>query len=362
MWRLQRACTDFDKALLKLHNLKEVEACFTRSEGTSTLRWRDYEFLDISYDEFFGLDVDDAAMEEAAPLAILLRAMGQRDLYSSSLNSLTSLRLDFSMSDWWGPQDSIVIWEAQWRGMEEEKQAILKRNLTVAVSAFDNLTDVHVRFNDRDDMPEFLRALALYLSRADELRRLELRLETRYKTWPPLDMLAKINERGRWPRWPMLRHLSLKGFVFPKSSILRTLSFAAPTLESFSLQNCMMLGGDNPWSRLFEDMSLIPFQNLHRPEFRFCEQDTPNREILNTAPRPWSFQELDARSIVLIHMKNEGEHYAMGYSSLIYDYILKRTDIMPPLELFSTSATDSGSLSAEKNPPQIVSGGRRWFI
>lgn len=350
--RLRKACTDFEKALLKLRNLKEVQVCFTRRDDFCFFNWRNHEFcdIDICYGKFYGLRKNRAIEEEAAPLAFLFPALGKRN---SSSNSLTSLRLDLRMDSWWGLQDLLATWILEEDEEEEEDEEDIKAEKvhlistgdnTFTMEAFYHLTDVHIRFTKRDDMTAFLNSLAMFLSRAKKLRRLELRFENPNDRWQGLDMLCAINKHFQWP---MLSHLSLQGFEFPGSSILQTFSSAAPTLQSFSLRNCLLHGGETPWSQLFEDIRRIPFQNLHRSEFRICEQDIVRQDDLNTEPQPWSYQELDARSMVLIRIERGDEDYLMGYSSLIYDYILKRTDVMPPLKLFSTSATDSGSFWAE---------------
>lgn len=347
IWRLQKAFIDLETALLKLRNLKEVQAYFTRNDDDFSFIWRNYKLEDGGpiHDDFYDLDRDQAVKQEAAPLAVLFRVLGKRN---SSSDSLTSLRLDLRMDGWWGLQDLLATWKIQEGDGEEEEdeevitkeelQVIVTKAQTFTTGAFYHLTDVHIHFNKRSDMTAFLNSLSTFLSEAKKLLRLELKFDIPNDRWQGLDMLCAINKHFQWP---MLSHLSLQGFEFPGSSILQTFSSAAPTLQSFSLRNCMLHGGETPWSQLFKDMRRIPFRNLHRSEFRICEQDIVRQDVLNTEPQPWSYQELDARSIVLIRMKRGDEEYIMGYSSLIYDYILKRTDVMPPLQLFSTSAMES---------------------
>ncbi|KAF4545855.1 uncharacterized protein LTHEOB_4507 [Lasiodiplodia theobromae] len=361
--RLQRACVDFEEALLSLRNIRQLRVCIKGRESGHFLHWRGYVF-DVSYATCFGLDWDMAIAEEIAPLAFILRILGKRN---SSSDSLTSIRMHLNGDKWWGLQDIDYAWTApnadeyedEDEGMETfggRSESIIQKNCHMAEKAFIHLTDIRIGFGLQDDNHVFLEALGRCLEKAKKLDRLDLSAFGHDVLWnvAHFDMLTKINN---FARWPMIRHLNLDSVQFMEGSILRMLSLVAPTLEKLSLKNCLLL--DNPdsdddwdenldekssWSKVYDKMRLISFRALYDLNFKWCYQKTVHTDLLESSD--WSPPENEDISGQVKHIMVDsvGVHLVIGYSSDIYDYILKRTETKPPLRFFRALDSDVVSL------------------
>lgn len=338
--RFQQACSGFEEAVQKFRNLQGLHVEFDLSHCDDEIYWRDHT-IDVKYDHFYGIDEEQAIAEEAAPLALILRALGKRSASSSSLVSLT---LELTGDPWWGLQDL----EDPWIPLEPEvdnegilsplSQAVLKNNLTLMDDAFAYLTDICVKFVEKDEIPDFMQALASLLNKASGLTHLELNyvpLLFPLPRWQGFDMLTDINNHAMLSK---ITHLYLACIQFSEASLLHTLSLVASSLKSITLWGCRLLGEDT-WSHCYEGMRLIPFQVLNDLDFQECRQEVEHEEVLDTPSRDWSEKDVNARSVVTHHM-SPSSHTRVGYSSDIYDYILKRTDSMPPLQKFHKGKVD----------------------
>lgn len=335
--RLQKACFDFEKALLSLPNLQQLRIDHNVTNAIYTSYWRRYYFTDRN---FSGMEFFSDAGSDVAPIAFLLQILGKRN---SSYDSLTSLRLNLDCEMWWNLKDLEFAWSSPENGQYEDEDtdeepfifrshAITKKNLSMAEEAFIHLTDICIDLARQHESRKPFEALARYLSKATNLNRLELSVEEFEEINDGHDMLSRINDCARWPK---LRHLRLEGYHFWQSSIVRTLSLVAPTLESLSLKWCILLDDESSWSTLYDAMRLIPFDALDHLHFTQCYQNAFHHELLdNPHETP---QRGDGDPLPIVHMMEEPEsgfQYIIGYSPEIYDYILKRTDTKPPLQLF----------------------------
>lgn len=104
--RFQKACTGFEEALQKFHNLQSLYVRFLESDKSVEVDW-DAGTLECEYRDFYGLNKEQAFSEETTPLAFILRALGKRN---ASNSSLTSLRLELAGDCWWGLQDLEYAW------------------------------------------------------------------------------------------------------------------------------------------------------------------------------------------------------------------------------------------------------------
>lgn len=202
----------------------------------------------------------------------------------------------------------------------------------MAEETFIHLTDIRIDLARQHEGRKPFEALARYLSKATNLNRLELSVEEFEEITEGHDMLSRINDCARWPK---LRHLRLVGYHFWQRSFLRTLSLVAPTLESLSLNWCILLDRESSWSNVYDAMRLIPFDALDHLHFTRGFQNAFDHELLDN-PRETP-QRRDGDPLPVVHMMEEEElgfQYIIGYSPEIYDYILKRTDTKPPLQLF----------------------------
>lgn len=339
MRRLRKACLDLEEALLNLPNLQQLRIDHGVYEAVHDAYWRGYHFMDYNFTGLFRLP--DVA-QEAAPIAFLLRILGKRNL---SNNSLTSLRLTLDCEMWWSLQNLEVAWispeDGEYEDDEQDQEtfgfrsdAIAKRNMSMAEETFVHLTDIRIGLAAQDDPANLFEALARYLSKAKKLERLDLSTWDLDEMPENLDMLSAINDCARWPT---LRHLTLDTYHFREKSILRTLLLVAPTLESLTLYNCTLVGEESSWSEFYDHMRLIPFEALDHLQFTRGVQTAFHEELLDnpreTPPRK------DGDPLPVVHMMEEYSmdedlEYIIGYSPEIYDYILKRTDAKPPLQLF----------------------------
>lgn len=356
--RLQRACVDFEQALLSLRNIRQLRVHLKSREFGQLLHWRGYVF-DVEYPTCFGLDYQMAVSEETAPIAFILRILGERN---SSSDSLTSIRMHLDGDKWWGLQDIDYAWTApnadEYEDEDEEmgtlegrSESIVQKNCHMAEKAFIHLTDIRIGFGLQDDNHLFLDALSRCLGKAKKLDRLDLSAFGHDILWDDghFDMLTEINDLARWP---MIRHLNLDGVEFSEGSILRMLALVAPTLEKLSLKKCILL--DNPnldddldesldekssWSSIYDKMRLISFRALSDLNFKWCYQKTVHKDLLEGSDWPEPENQTDAGRVKHI-MVDFGVLIVIGYSSDIYDYILKRTDTKPPLQLFGAMDPD----------------------
>lgn len=332
--RFQQACSGFEEALQKFRNLQKLEVDLSLSHSDEVLYWH-LHTIDVEYGDFYGVDEEQAIAEEAAPLAFILRALGKR---SASSNSLVSLELRLIGDPWWGLQDLEEPWIPPEPEVDNEgilsplSQVVLKTNVALMDDAFAYLTDIRVKFHENDEMRQFMQELGRLLTKASRLTHLELDFSAgRFELprWQGFDLLTDINSHAMLSK---ITNLCLTRFHFSESSLLHTLSHVASSLRSLTLRGCRLLGEDT-WSHCYEGMRLIPFQVLDYLDFRECKQEVEHEEIFDTPSRDWSEKDVYARSVVMHHM-SYSLHTRVGYSSDIYDYILKRTEHMPPLQKF----------------------------
>lgn len=229
--------------------------------------------------------------------------------------------------------------------------------------AFAYFTDIRLRFTERQEMPEFMTALARLLSKANGLTCLQLELDCVLGNrsgvqWQDLDLLTEINNCARWST---ITDLCLTGFSFSETTILHTLSLAASSLESITLMRCRLLGEDT-WPHCYEGMRRIPFRVLNHLDFRTCYQCGRYSELLDTLPHYWSIENFCARSVV-IHRIDDPFHLDVGYSSSIYDYILKKTESKPPLQKITLRILELDSkrhVDIYRDVDDMYLDGSRW--
>lgn len=342
--RFQQACSGFEEALQKFRNLQQLEVDLSLSHSDDVISWR-LHTIDVEYGDFYGVDEEQAIAEEAAPLAFILRALGKR---SASSNSLVSLGLELTGDPWWGLQDLEEPWIPPEPEVDNEgifsplSQVVLKTNVALMDDAFAYLTHIRVKFQENDEMRQFMQELARLLTKASRLTHLELNFfpgRFELPRWQGFDLLTDINSHAMLSK---ITDLCLTRFHFSEASLLHTLSHVASSLKSLTLRYCRLLGEDT-WSHCYEGMRLIPFQVLDYLDFRECKQEVEHEELLGTECRDLSEKDIYARSVVMHHMSS-ALHTRVGYSSDIYDYILRRTESMPPLQRFHEGEVDSFDL------------------
>lgn len=356
MRRFQQACANFEDALLKLPNLQSFTADFTSYWNT----WRNIEGID---DEEYP---DTALPERVAQLAFILRALGRRNSISGSLVSL-KLHLQETYP-WWSLQDLGKAWmppgddgtdddgtddepddDAEPDDNDEPKlapQAIINQSQVLVQNAFIHLTNFHLSLTtDEDEGNKNLRELARIINKSKNLVRFTL------STWNRVgnictdpDILGAINTGSQWP---MLQELELQGLRFLSESLLCTLSHLASTLKSLEVKQCTLANNKDLWTDFYKQLRLVPFERLHHLNFQECRQFASDRKALSKPLESWSWTD----SLVMHFM----DGHRVGFSSEIYDYILKKTDIMPPLRTYSYYSTETlahfnKSSNASSNP------------
>lgn len=325
--RFQKACIGFEEALLKLPNLHGFLANFPPG-----FFWHGYHFNE-GY-EFSGREVS----EQVAPLAFALRTLGKRNAVSSSL---ASMKLYLCESSLWGLEALDQAWiPRDNRRLEIAGPLMNAQSRTLMDDAFIHLTNLVVASADNEDLLESLKALARLLNTTKELVRLEILVfEFHPESLLDLDMLNQFNG----VQWPMLQELRLQHFVFTPDSLLHLLSLLAPTLKSLQLQGCVLLGQQSTWADFYPGMRLLPFQQLRHLEFRDCHQQ--GKDVRGAPYQHWSSTDVKDNPLVMHHMMGG---LSSGFSSKIYDYILKETDIMPPLKLYMNDDILFGESSEEE--------------
>lgn len=162
--RLQQACAEFEDALLKLPNITELWAKFSGDDVNGYL-WRDAYFSG-PFPVTFAVPCEDRP-KEVAPLAFLLRALGKRNHFSSSLVSINLClgdELRWTLSDLcraWSKEDS--FWQIQPPLMVDQANGLMG-------DAFIHLTDLRLSYTDSFNG----RALKKILSKAKQLVSLEI--------------------------------------------------------------------------------------------------------------------------------------------------------------------------------------------
>lgn len=209
----------------------------------------------------------------------------------------------------------------------KQSDAILRRrrNVSLAEDAFAHLTDIDINFGTTRNTPKLFKALANFLAKAKKLVRLELSVYVSYikPEEPPYDMLLEISH----VEWPRLRHLNLEGFQLSGTLILRMLSCVDMKLKSLSILRCGLIDEESSWPKLYREMRLIPFRALDHLDFEWCRQSAFQDELLSSA---WiGPNDLDAQQVSFV-MEDDSGLYVIQYPPVIYDFILKRTDTMPP--------------------------------
>lgn len=205
----------------------------------------------------------------------------------------------------------------------KKSDAILQKNVSLAEDAFAHLTDINLNFGRTYKR---FKALAIFLAKAKKLVRLELIVFVSHikPGELPCDMLLEISNRVNWPR---LSHLKLAGFPLSGRSILRMLSCVDMTLKSLSIPQCGLIDEESSWPKLYREMRLIPFRALDHLDFEWCGQIAFQEELLSSA---WiGPNDLDAQQASFL-MEDDSGRYLIQYPPVIYDFILKRTDTMPP--------------------------------
>lgn len=317
--RFQQACVDFEDALLTLPNVQRLSVFLS-----TDFRWHGHCFFESD---------DSVRVEErAAPLAFVLRALGERSVYS---NSVVSIDLKHCEPQW-GLQDLDRAWWPRDTARPIEIPAPLITSLSRALmeDAFIHLTELRLESYINDDTFE---ALGRLVEKTTKLVRLTVWNNSMRKLYWPADMLNRTNNGAQWP---MLEELSLQNFLFTTDTLLRTISPVAPTLKSLEVQRCRLVGAESTWPGCFRQMRLLPLNGLCRLDFQRGSQHAEEPDVADTLSKPpqaWSHRDVNNRLLVLYRT---GYHY-VGFSSQIYDYILKKTDDMPALRLFNEKSREA---------------------
>lgn len=319
--RFQQACLDFDEAILKLPNLQTFSASFP-----PRFTWRG-QHLACAYE--FGPE-SPPVKEQTAPLAFMLRSLGRR---SYSNTSLTSVRLDLRESGW---GLHAIEQGLRFDGVVESESLARFRSRWLMAEAFTNLTDFDTTLKFNDNISGDFETLADLLSITANLVRLQITItDVGLDELYHHDMLSIINSRAQWPK--KLEQLEMDNLSFKSDSLLRTLSHLAPTLQSLMVKNCELIEEESSWPDFYRRMRLISFRKLSHLSFKEngCEKD-------DTFPLCEPILDFSDNDIInnLLSIHRSSGCPSVGFTSEIYDFILKKTDIMPPLRTYALSSVE----------------------
>ncbi|KAL0259050.1 hypothetical protein SLS55_006555 [Diplodia seriata] len=306
----------FHHAILKLSNLKHVEAKFGR-HFNRIQTWRDYQFEPSKFNSHGTHPSDDVYF---ATRAVLLRALGLRNSLS---DSLTSLHLDIT-EELWAVGELDRFWRedeesGSYRGHLDEN--LVQRQVHLMEDSFTHLTDLHIRVLE-NGFPTPHRDLILpqLLRKATKLERLDLSLPTNWHAASNRELEDILGRVVSGVCWPSLREVTLQvNFTF--NSLLNFLSAHAKTLTSLTLYRCDML--DGTWPDMYRAMRAIHFDKLHHLDFSECADE----DLVMLSLLVFSHESMAVSHHSLYEMKE----LWMGYSEDIYPFILRHTNFMPPL-------------------------------
>ncbi|OJD34171.1 uncharacterized protein BKCO1_25000131 [Diplodia corticola] len=306
--RVHKAYIGLEEALVRLPNLQTLVTKFD-------LYWPEYSPL---HHADYGLEEWLTVRDRSAHLAFILRALGKRNSFS---NSLTELKLRSPGYTWWGLGDLD-------RALEPTDDTASHENRRLMENAFSSPKHLRISIGGRQsEMATCIEAVARFLGKCSNLTRLKFKiLFSHGLAYRAPDMLTGINA---CVSWPALSHLSLERVRFRKESILRTLSLVSPTLKSLVLDLCFLMDEECSWSDVHREMRLIDFHPLLHLDLRVCYQEMgvpPG--ALHVSPQDLSVTYIPAGPRASYGANG---YDLLGYPSNVCDYILKRTDSMPPL-------------------------------
>ncbi|GME64573.1 uncharacterized protein LTHEOB_3709 [Neofusicoccum parvum] len=272
-------------------------------------------------------------------MAFLLRALGWRASFSSSL---TSLYLDLSGDKWWGPQHFQAVW-ARNAASNRVPPGTLAAHARLTDAAFTHLTSLHLHVSvSRGDLAAATAAVARFLSAAGNLTRLDLALPTVYPgsvtALADLDILALISRAVRWPR---IRHVAFAS-TLTGPSLVAALTRVAASIRSLRLLDCTLLGAGDSWSRVYRALRHVPFAELRALDFRDCiDGDADEEGEALPDPLEEGYRRLHFTS--LMQVRPAVGHFSLvqgllvrkGYSADLYEWILGRREVMPALYRYS---------------------------
>ncbi|KAF4541264.1 uncharacterized protein LTHEOB_8660 [Lasiodiplodia theobromae] len=161
--------------------------------------------------------------------------------------------------------------------------------------------------------------------------------------------------------WPALKDIMLVGIKTTSATLLSLLATLAPQLESLHLEFCMLVGSDNSdsdvvvdtWPRVYERMRALHFPRLKDVLFHECVDFDPQRRRLGPQLDPALEDELlpptypafppAVLQYSILGGVRAGDRpyddddrrpvagsFVKVWPESLYDYILRRTDRMPP--------------------------------
>ncbi|KAK0654199.1 hypothetical protein DIS24_g5412 [Lasiodiplodia hormozganensis] len=159
--------------------------------------------------------------------------------------------------------------------------------------------------------------------------------------------------------WPALKDIMLVGIKTTAATLLSLLATLAPQLESLHLEFCMLVGSDNvdgvdTWPRVYERMRALHFPRLTDLLFHECVDFDPHRRRLGPhldqhledellPPTYPAFPPAVLQYSILGGVRAGDRPYdddddsrpvagsfVKVWPESLYDYILRRTDRMPP--------------------------------
>lgn len=326
----QRNYLEFNDALLKFTNLQSVETLDCRY-----FQWRDVLWGDETRDQ--DCPFDDRRVEHftIAAVAFILRSLGLRSAFTSKLVSL-SLSLQHDHTAYRYLKDIWKLRNIQNDGIKSLSTRMSLSDIQVKLmqDAFINLTTIDLNLTiGRAHERESFSILREQLKRAQNLEHLQLDIlgfneDPEDNMDNPIDALDVLTVGIQWSR---LRELKLSDLHMTDESFIRTLSQATKTLETLHVHGCTLLGDGDSWPRLYQWMRALTFNALRDLHF-FENTDIDAFET--------DFHVYDDRLVGNVQPDNDVWHQTIGqvharksYSTGIYDYILRRTNVRPPLKI-----------------------------
>ncbi|KAH7057031.1 hypothetical protein B0J12DRAFT_401589 [Macrophomina phaseolina] len=328
----QRKYLEFDEALLRFENLQEV----VFSLVDPFLAWRHYSSVgEMLYGRCPATN-DELNHQAIAAVAFTLRGLGWSSAFRSGL---ISLRLEAQYPDWTWDNLS-EIWRTCCPQLEmttcpHVDMDVAGAQIRLLGDAFVSLTniDLQIKLRRRHSL-ESLTALGQQLSGASQLKRLRLHIQqTAAKEadkQPPADVLDLVTSGAKWP---FLEDLELSRLVFTVESLLRTLSKISGTLAKLAIESCTLKAHAGTWPEAYKGIRSLSLKALRklRLEHNFdiawpdVFQDPRSSGYYTPGRQP-------ADEVWHVTQQPEYRYSIRAYGSNLYDYILRKTDAMPPYE------------------------------
>ncbi|KAF2135638.1 uncharacterized protein K452DRAFT_172250 [Aplosporella prunicola CBS 121167] len=314
----------FDLAIENLHQLKTFEAIPDPDDCV----WRGIQFLS-SY-PWTALD-----SEAQAHLACILVALGR------SSTKPRSMVFNTIGGAFWGEENLEFLWGEI--PLSEQKLFISDtRSGQIETSpycaqiwwmkqAFTNITDLEFSVEcDENLFHGIVRPLADCLRAAGNLERLVFACKADSASTlerPEWDILSQLEE----VQWPRLRHLHME-LLTTEKSLTRLLSHIAPTLRYLSLAYVQILPYQGKWERIFNHMAnVLSLDEVCLVQLKDYEasrrEESDFRTLFNLKDLQYSLNEEESDE----QKGSKADAYG-HYEREVYDYILKKVDVIPTFD------------------------------